>query len=75
MSEAPKAVGPSTTGVPEDQVAAREPITVSVVKAVELTSLSRSFLYNEMKAKRLPFTHKGGRRLIFYNDLVTYLKS
>jgi excisionase family DNA binding protein len=50
-------------------------IAVSIPRAAEITDLSTSELYNEMKSGRLPFVKHGRRRLIMVDDLKTLLLS
>jgi len=50
-----------------------EPLAVSVSEATKLSGLSRSFLYEAMAAKELPFIKAGRRRLIAFDDLRRWL--
>lgn len=45
------------------------PIAYSIPAASEASGLSRSFLYEEMKAGRLPYVKMRRRRLIMEDDL------
>jgi len=48
-------------------------ITVSVMEACRRSGLSRSYLYQEIAAHRIPSITKGKRRLILLSGLKDYL--
>lgn len=48
-------------------------IAVSIAEAVQMTGLSRTFLYSEIAANRLVSYKKGARRLINVDALRSYL--
>jgi excisionase family DNA binding protein len=47
----------------------------SIKEAARQTGLSRSFLYKEMKAGRLPILKIGKRRLVQSDDVAAYLRA
>jgi excisionase family DNA binding protein len=51
-----------------------QPLAYSVAKLAEAVSLSRSFLYEEMRAERLAFVKKGNRTLITYEQAKAWLE-
>ena len=48
-------------------------LAYSIAEAAARASLSRSFLYEEMDRKALPYLKVGARRLISHTDLAAYL--
>jgi excisionase family DNA binding protein len=50
------------------------PLAYTVTRAVEVSGLSRSAIFEAVKAGELRSTKKGRRRLIFHESLVEYLK-
>lgn len=51
------------------------PITYTIANATRATGLSRSTLYNLMKAKRLPYIKVGKRTLLKISDIETLLEN
>ncbi|MBB6511003.1 excisionase family DNA binding protein [Rhizobium soli] len=51
------------------------PITYTVANAIKATGLSRSTLYNLMKAKQLPYIKVGKRTLLKVSDIEALLES
>jgi len=51
------------------------PITYTVANATKATGLSRSTLYNLMKAKQLPYIKVGKRTLLKISDIEALLES
>lgn len=51
------------------------PLTYTIADAVKATSLSRSTLYNLMKAKQLPYVKIGKRTLLKISDIEVLLES
>jgi excisionase family DNA binding protein len=49
-------------------------LAFTINEAVQLTSLSRSYLYNEVKEKKLRLIKKGSRSLVLRDDLLAYLR-
>jgi len=52
-----------------------EPIALRIKDAVRVSGLSRSTIYEEIAARRLPAIKAAGRRLILTADLAAYLTS
>ena len=50
-------------------------IAYRIDEAVKTSGLGRSYLYVAMKSGKLPSFKVGGRRLILYTDLMTYLET
>jgi hypothetical protein len=50
-------------------------LAVSIPRAAEITDLSPTELYSEMKSGRLPFVKHGRRRLLMIDDLKALLMS
>nr|WP_314089554.1 helix-turn-helix domain-containing protein [uncultured Shinella sp.] len=51
------------------------PITCTIANATKTTGLSRSTLYNLMKAKRLPYIKVGKRTLLKISDIEALLEN
>ena len=51
------------------------PVTYTIANATRATGLSRSTLYNLMKAKRLPYIKVGKRTLLKISDIETLLEN
>ncbi len=51
------------------------PITYTVANAIKATGLSRSTLYNLMKAKQLPYIKVGKRTLLKISDIEVLLEN
>ena len=51
-----------------------DPLAVSVNQAARSTGISRSRLYEEMRAGRLIYAKLGARRLILMDDLRDWLR-
>ncbi|WP_374302880.1 helix-turn-helix domain-containing protein [Ferrovibrio sp.] len=50
------------------------PVTISVAEACRITGLSRSYIYQAIKAKAFHTVTKGSRRLIDHDDLRRWAK-
>ena len=51
------------------------PITYTIANATKATGLSRSTLYNLMKAKQLPYIKVGKRTLLKISDIEVLLEN
>lgn len=52
-----------------------QPLAYSIPDAVKVSGLGRSFIYEEIAAKRLPIVKRGTRTLILREDLEAYLRA